>query len=519
LDAYNRRAVKDVTVLLVEDEPAHERLVRELLRESKDLTFKVVRAQKLSQALQHLSWEPFDVVLLDLMLPDEKGLATLEKIRGQAPDLPVVVLTAIDDPELILGAAQRGAQDYLIKRRLDVDLLVRTIRYAIERKRAQERQGKLNRLFQNLGPDFLVNMEMIVETGREILGGDHMDYCRMDRRGLLCRLSTAPQDELVICEEEVENLYRQVMTMPAGEHLIIDDLRETTLWESNPFVRNHQFKSMLGYPVLVKKRLVGALTLFSAERRQFTDEDVSIMAILARTLSIEEERLAREEDLKEFIDIASHELRHPVTIIKGYAVSLRELHTMLDMEKMSELLEAIEYGADRLNSLVMELLDVSRIERGHFHIQRREMELKPLLEEAIGRVGSRSKSNHFTFEVSGEIPVLKADPEKVSEALQNLLDNAVIYSPAASEINLMAEVRGGEVIVSVVDRGIGVPEEYRESIFERFGQVEDALHHSSPGLGIGLYVSKEIIEAHGGRIWHEPRPDGGSIFTFTLPLD
>lgn len=511
-------AGKSLKVLLVEDEPAHARLVRELLRESKDLNFVVEQAEKLSQALVYLSRGSYDVVLLDLMLPDEKGLTTLERIHARAPDTAVVVLTVIDDVELALGAVRRGAQDYLVKKRLDVDVLVRTIRYAIERKRALERQGKLNLLFQNLGPDFLKNMEMIIETGRDILGGEHMNYTRKDRGGLFCLLSTAPGEELVLTGEREDHICSHVMASGGGDPFIIEDLRSSPFWESDPFVKKYQVKSAQGHPVLAKEAVVGSLVLFTSEQRSFTVEDMGIMAILARILGIEEERLTREEDLKDFIDIASHELRHPVTIIKGYAVSLKELWGKLDNNKRVELLDAIGQGTDRLNRLVMELLDVSRIERGHFAVRKRTVGLEPLLEKALGAVGGKSKGNVFTLSLSGGIPVLDVDPKKMLSALLNLLDNAVVYSPPGSEIELRAEASEGGVVVSVSDRGAGVPEEHRERIFERFGQVADALHHSSPGLGIGLYITREIAEAHGGRVWHEPREGGGSIFKLTIPV-
>jgi two-component system, OmpR family, sensor histidine kinase VicK len=99
-----------------------------------------------------------------------------------------------------------------------------------------------------------------------------------------------------------------------------------------------------------------------------------------------------------------------------------------------------------------------------------------------------------------------------------LLDNAAKFSPKGSQIGLEAELDGGEMLVSVLDRGDGVPEKEREKIFDRFYQMGDAEHHSVPGIGLGLYISKQIVIAHGGRIWHEPREGGGSIIRFSLPM-
>jgi signal transduction histidine kinase len=221
--------------------------------------------------------------------------------------------------------------------------------------------------------------------------------------------------------------------------------------------------------------------------------------------------------MKDFIDIASHELRHPVTLMKGYALSVIDLWEKIDEEKMKEMLTAIDHGAERLNRLVLGLLDLSRIERGRFSINRQEVELAPLIEQAIGELQRSGTSNRFELNIPDEMDILKIDPERITELLLILLDNAVKFSPPESPIDIEAAIQEQELLISVLDRGMGMPENYRELVFERFAQVEDALHHSIPGMGMGLYIAREIVEAHGGRIWCEPREGGGTAFSFTLP--
>jgi len=385
-----------------------------------------------------------------------------------------------------------------------------------ERKRARERLERLNHLFLSLGVDLIGNMERIIEAARDILGGEMANYCRMDRERLLCALSTAPGEVLKPAGRPGDHVCYEVMR-GGGRTLAIEDLDGTSYPETDPYVKRYGLKSFLGCPVVLEGRTIGCLSLFDKTRREFTHEEEEILGTLARALAIEEERLAREESMKNFIDIASHELRHPVTLMKGYAISLKELRDRLDQEQRGEMLEAIVRGSDRLNRLVLGLLDLSRIERGRFRIEKQEAELAPLVEQAVDELLRGGAKNRFELSVPDALGRVRVDPERLVELLVILLENAAKFSPPASRIDVEVAPEGAGVMVSVLDRGMGVPEEYRELIFERFTQVEDALHHSIPGMGMGLYIAREIVEAHGGKIWCEPRQGGGTAFRFTLP--
>jgi signal transduction histidine kinase len=139
------------------------------------------------------------------------------------------------------------------------------------------------------------------------------------------------------------------------------------------------------------------------------------------------------------------------------------------------------------------------------------------LEQAVEGIRAGSDRDDFRIQVGEKATLVKADREKLNRLLVILLENATKFSPAGSPIEIQAEWGAGEVMVSVLDRGPGVPEEARELVFDRFFQVEDVLHHSKPGLGLGLYIASEIAHVHGGDIWYEPRDGGGSVFRFTLP--
>ncbi len=240
--------------------------------------------------------------------------------------------------------------------------------------------------------------------------------------------------------------------------------------------------------------------------------DITLEKTYERTLE------ERAEQLSDFLSIAAHELGLPVTVIKGYIQILRDFRDRLDSERIEDVLASIDDASNRLAHLVDELLDASRIEKGRLSMSFGEMDLASMLENALAEARLKGRENEITMRIEGELPPMRGDQEKLMQAVHILLENAAKFSPVKSPIEVVASQCEGELIVSVLDAGIGVKEEARGRIFERFYQVEDASHHSKPGLGLGLSIASEIVAAHGGRIWHEERPGGGSIFRFALPL-
>ncbi len=232
----------------------------------------------------------------------------------------------------------------------------------------------------------------------------------------------------------------------------------------------------------------------------------------------DQELANRAERLRDFLAIAAHELRHPITVIKGYVSTLLNYQDTLPPDSMPTMLGHIDASVDRLSHIVSDLVDVSRIEKGHFPVEPSLAELDPLVEKAVEEIQARFAGHRFETRCCASPGPVPVDGDRFIQLLIILLENAVNFSPASNLIEIETERLRDEARVSVQDQGPGVPEEARTRIFERFFQLEDMRHHSKPGLGLGLYIAREIVEAHGGRIWHEPRPGGGSVFCFTLPV-
>lgn len=237
---------------------------------------------------------------------------------------------------------------------------------------------------------------------------------------------------------------------------------------------------------------------------------------ITREKAYEADLKERAERLRDFLVVASHELRHPIAIVKGYANTLTEYMERMPPDLVQEILQDIDRSTDRLTRYVEQLLDISRVEQGRLFINREPCDPELLLKVALDGSRVLGYDNTIVTKVAAGTGPIKVDAEKFVQLVHILLDNAAKFSPAGSTIEIEVAGKGAEVEVRVLDRGNGVPRGSRQKIFDRFYQVEDALHHSKPGMGLGLYIASQIVEAHGGRIAVEPRDGGGSVFKFTM---
>ncbi len=236
-------------------------------------------------------------------------------------------------------------------------------------------------------------------------------------------------------------------------------------------------------------------------------------------------RKEAEELQSTFLSVISHELQTPIAIIKGYAGLYADETTPLDPVKVREKMQIIEEESERLSKLVDNLLYASRLQAGGVELHREPLDVVSLLRRVATKMRGVSKLHKISLNLTGEeLPAVSADYDKIEQVVINLVENAVKYSPAGGPIILEAYPTSEEVIVKVTDRGIGVPEGERKRIFERFSRLDSRYVRERKGAGLGLYICKAIVEAHGGRIWVKSalETDGkehfnGSSFNFSLP--
>jgi PAS domain S-box-containing protein len=245
----------------------------------------------------------------------------------------------------------------------------------------------------------------------------------------------------------------------------------------------------------------------------------SVLSLIdvTREREYEAELAERAERLKHFLTVASHELRHPITIVKGYANTLNAFMDDMSQEHIHEILRDINASTDRLTRYVEELMDVSMVEEGRLVVETDYADTNEMVRLALEDMSAIGAENDFKSYVAPEAASVKVDAEKFLQVLIILVENAVKFSPKGSPVEVAIGRNGTWVEGVVLDRGRGISAEDRVRVFDRFFQVEDTMHHSTPGMGLGLYIAREIIAAHGGSISCEERPGGGSTFRFKLP--
>ena len=287
--------------------------------------------------------------------------------------------------------------------------------------------------------------------------------------------------------------------------------------------------AVMAAPMPLKDGAAGVVELERADRA-FSDADERVVVALANHVALAMSNLQLAEDAREvaalkkidrlkteLLATVSHELRTPLGSIKGYTTTLLEHEDVLSRDESREFLQIIDSESDRLDRLIRNLLDMSRLEAGVLRIDREPIQMADLAQSCAQRV-QRLTDQHRIVTNWETDQLIDADPLRVSQVLTNLLENAVKYSPDGGDIVVTGCVQGKELVVSVSDEGVGIPTREAEKVFDRFHRVEGEIARRVRGTGLGLAISKGLVEAHGGRIWLESRVGKGSTFFFTLPL-
>lgn len=218
----------------------------------------------------------------------------------------------------------------------------------------------------------------------------------------------------------------------------------------------------------------------------------------------------------EVMSMMSHELRSPLSYLVGYSELLASTDGLPPSAQKAA--QEIYSEANHMARLVEDMLDLARLEMGKAELHLASIDIGALLERAVAKAKLKSSRHEISAILPPGLPHVEADADRLMQVLDNLLDNAVKYSPDGGRIAVEADARGGELLVSVSDEGIGIPQDKLEVVFEKFQRLDSPLKNKVSGTGIGLNLCRHIVESHGGRIWGARKDGGGSIFTFAMPL-
>jgi PAS domain S-box-containing protein len=492
-----------VKILLVEDNPGDARLIQETLAAGGSPAFAVEIVDRLATGLGRLQAGGIDIVLLDLALPDSRGRDTFTRLYAQAPAVPIIVLTGQRDEALAIATVRDGAQDYLVKGLVDGGLLARAIRYAIERKRAEDRMLWLTKAVEQSPASILITatdgtIQYVNERFSEITGYAAAEV--LGKTPAILKSGKTPPET-----------YRQLWTtIASGQewHGEIENRRKSgeLYWDE-----------ALISPI---KNQAGAITHFLAVQQDVTQRKQAEAEIRRLNETLEQrvadrtsELAAANKELEAFTYSVSHDLRAPLRQVDGFVRILGEELGARLAPKTQHYLQRIQQGAQDMGRLVDDLLNLARVGRQDMHLQRTR--LKDVVEEVITKLASELAGRHVEWHVA-DLPTVACDPGLLSAALTNLLSNALKYTrprdPAVIEVG--ETVRDGRRVLFVKDNGVGFNMQYADKLFGVFQRLHRP--EEFEGTGVGLATVQRIIHKHGGRIWAEAEPDRGAAFYFTL---
>jgi two-component system sensor histidine kinase KdpD len=228
------------------------------------------------------------------------------------------------------------------------------------------------------------------------------------------------------------------------------------------------------------------------------------------------EAARQSDELKStLLDALAHEFKTPLTAIKAASTALLS-SSVLRQEQQRELISIVDEETDRLSILVTEAIQLARIEAGRVQLRRENHSVRELIDSVLEKIRPAAEGRHIEVRISPDVPPLWVDRELMEVALRQLIDNALKYSPHDSAVSVTVSTSNGRVVMSVADRGPGIPEAEQTRIFEKFYRA-DASRHQIPGAGLGLVIAREIIHAHTGEIWVESKPGEGSVFHVSVP--
>jgi signal transduction histidine kinase/GAF domain-containing protein len=321
---------------------------------------------------------------------------------------------------------------------------------------------------------------------------------------------------------------------PDGRELALDDLATLRAVRTGADVRHHQEvirqPNGIGMPILLNAVALDAHALsLSAAAPPDADGQASAHAGDQSTALIvlqDMTNLKEGERLKDdFIGVAAHELRTPLASLKGFAEMLTVQTARGKGQKLDdwqqEALDAIDQSTTRLVELIDDLLDVTRLQGGRLEVHLEPHDLVALIRRVVRRMGVVTNHHHVVIATAAEYVVACVDPPRIEQVVSNLVSNAIKYSPNGGEVTITVRVdeAAGEALVAVRDHGIGIPPEQQSQLFGRFVRADNARGMGISGTGLGLYLSRELVERHGGRIWFESAEGMGSTFFVALPLE
>ena len=559
-------------ILIIEDDPVSRNLLKNIFRNE---GYEVEEAADGIKGLEKALLDPPpDLICLDIILPGLSGYEVCQAIKQDEAGarVPVLMVTALTKREDIVKGLKSGATDYITKPFSPVEVLARVKVNLDNRFAMHELLGRSGRF--ELACDVLetttssldlkqVLFHLVSKTA-EFLNGDRCSIITVD--GSWGNDDDIPVGRLLASHEDpnIPELTIDLLKYPeilksfrTGEVVVVEDVLSDPLMEDvKQNMTDLPFRSVMALPLAFRGEILGAMLLRATrEETGFSDDEIIMARIIAgastnalrnaalylrinkknevlekmnEELSIANQELENLSQAKsDFVSMVSHELRTPLTSIIGFSELLAEAHVGELTDEQEEYIKQILRKGKDLLALINDLLDTGRLESGKLALRYREVDLEDII------LSVRSSTRHVTenlptinTHIPNDLPAFEGDTEKIAQVLTNLVTNALKFSPPGSPVDIIASMihgrrdsdRGDLIQISVKDRGIGIPENERQRIFDQFIQVQQGNSRTFQGAGLGLYICRSFVELHGGKIWVDSTVAEGSTFHFSIPI-
>ncbi len=485
---------RKVRVLVVDD----EKVVREGCR--RVLTgndYEVLTAESGHSALEQLSKDSIDLILLDLKMPGISGEEVLETVQDSYPDIPVIIITGHGTIDTAVECMKKGAYDFITKP-FQIDQFLLTIQRASEKRKLElqakrfEEENRRNLYDLKLEKsrvktiiNCMANGVLVTNRNLEVVLHNPASMQMMEITGDMD--SPVPIEDLIDDKDFIDSLKDIQQTDASGLHTIT---REIT--------RGQKVLRAISAPAFgPDNEVVGTVTVL---------EDITAFKQLDQMKS-------------DFLNMVAHELRSPlVSIRQQNSVLLEGLAGPLQ-EKQQEFLEKGVKKIDSLLELINDLLNIAKIEAGKAIQRQVPLDVGEVIEETVSFMEPTAKEKGISLRYERkELKPILADPKRMEEVFTNLITNAINYSPDGGEVVVSAQALGEYLEIRISDTGIGIPPEELPKIFDKFYRVKHPKTRQVMGTGLGLSIVKGIINAHRGTIDVESEPEKGTTFRILLPI-
>jgi signal transduction histidine kinase len=544
-------------ILVVDDEENVVQILVDLLSEG---PYTVDTVSSGEEALRVLGAKPYDLVLTDINLPGVNGLEVVSAAKEADPETVVVVITGYASTGTAIDALRQGAYDYITKP-FDLWELDQIVARGLSSRRLVLEN---RRLVQNLQ---VANVELrhheealrhevdmatrrirtLYEISKDVNASLDVHHTLNFIVGQAAILTEARLGLLFRGRENSGRLSAEVGYGPTGATAgtavvqvgrgvigqVAERLQPVRMQVpdlallSEPFFVELGVHSVLAVPLLYQGRLQGVLSMMEKEKGAFTEEDQDLLESFASQAALalanaELYETARElERMKsEFVAVVSHEVRTPLTAMQGSIELVLDDRYFQMPDKMRELLTICQTNVEKLRTLINEILDFSKLEANRLSLNFLPIDLVDVAREVVTTMESiaEPKSIRLRLDAAPDLPIIQADRMRVGQVLTNLLGNALKFTAEGGKVDVILDGNpDGGIVCVVADTGPGIASHHLGKLFQKFQQLDSSMTRKQGGTGLGLVISKGLVEGHGGRIWVESEVGVGSRFCFTLP--